>query len=262
MKSMFFRRAVGRAHSLTSCILVATMLVAYPVASATKDEQRKKEAFRELQLGYVALEAGEFESAMLHYSRAYDLADGDEQKFNAAFGLGSGALELARLDEARQAFDEAHGLRPDEVSATYLLGVTCRRQGELDVAVTYLAEAAVRDPNLTQALVELGIAYGGLERHADAEKVCREALGKEPDNTEARLGLAVALFHQDENDEAVVQFREVLARDSENIRAHYGLGLALIFAGDREGAIEEIVFLNAHAPELGADLHRWVFPDS
>ena len=259
---MFILRTADRAHRLTLGIVVVAMLVSLPVVWATTEEERKKEAFRELQLGFVALEAGEFESAILHYTRAHELADGDEQRFNAAFGLGSGALELGRLEEARQAFDEAHGLRPDEVSATYLLGVTCRRQGELDLAVTYLAEAAVRDPGFTQALVDLGIAYGALERHADAEKVCRRVLEKEPDNTEARLGLAVALFHQDENDAAVVQFREVLAQDPESIRAHYGLGLALIFAGDRDGAIEEIVFLNAHAPELGADLHQWVFPDS
>jgi len=34
---------------------------------------------------------------------------------------------------------------------------------------TYLAEAAARDPEQAQALVELGIAYGVQERHDDAE---------------------------------------------------------------------------------------------
>ena len=258
---MSIRFAVGRAHTLTSSLLLAGLLASLPVAWASNDGQRKKEAFRELQMGYLALEEGEFESAMGHYGRAREIAEGNEQKFNAAFGFGSGALELGRLDEARRAFEEAHTLRPDEVGATYLLGVTCRRQGELDAAVEYLAEAAVRDPEFTQALVELGIAYGALERHADAEKVCREALAKDPKNTEARLGLAVALFHQDENEAAIGQFREVLERDPTSVRAHYGLGLALAFAGDRDGAVEEIVYLNKHAPKLGADLHRWVFPD-
>ncbi len=117
-----------------------------------------------------------------------------------------------------------------------MLGVTSRRQGHLDAAVTYLAEAAVRDPDLMQALVELGIAYAALERHADAERVCREVLAKDPENIEARIGLAVALYHQDEYVAAVRAFRKALELDPDNLRAHYGLGLALVFAGDTRSA--------------------------
>jgi len=261
MKSTFSRCAVGRAFSLRSCLFVAAILAVVPVGWTTPAGEQR-EAFRELQLGYVALEEGEFESAVHHYQRARELAVGIEEKFSAVFGLGSAFLQLGQLDEAREVFEEAHALKPGEVAATYMLGVTCRRLGEMDAAVIYLAEAAARDPDLTQALVELGIAYGALERHADAEKVCREVLVSDPENIEAHLGLAVALFHQDENEDAVSQFREVLELDPDSVRAHYGLGLALVFAGDREGAIEEVVYLNSHAPELGDDLYQWVFPDS
>lgn len=239
---------------------MSLILAIVPAVNGTSEEPPPN-AFRELQLGYLALDRGEFESAMSHYARARDLASGEEQRFNAVFGLGSAALEIGRLDEARSAFEEAHELRPAEAGATLMLGVTCRRQGDLDLAVTYLAEAAVRDSDLTQALVELGIAYAAQERHADAERVCREALVKDPDNIEARIGLAVALFHQDENEAAAVEFREALELDPDDLRAHYGLGLALAFSGDSEGAIEEIIYLNSRSPELAADLHRWVYPD-
>lgn len=241
-------------------LVVALMAVLTGVASAST-ESDSKESFRQLQLGYVALDSGDFEAAMEHYSRARDIAHGDEQLFNALFGLGSAALEIDRLEVARGALESAHELRPGEVGATYLLGLTCRRQGELSSAVTYLADAAVRDPEFTQALVELGIAYGVLERHADAERVCREVLKQEPDNLEAMLGLAVALFHQDKNEAAVDQFRLVLELEPENIRAHYGLGLALVFANDRSGAIEELRYLNEHAPELADELHDWIYPN-
>ena len=251
----------GRHRGFSLGIVVLVILAAAPVVRAELGGQ-ENEAFRELQLGYVALDQRDFESAIGHYTKARDLASGDEQRFNALFGLGSVALELGRLDEARVVFEEAHALKPGEVAATYMLGVTCRRLGEMDAAVTYLAEAAARDPDLTQALVELAIAYGALERHADAEKVCREVLVSDPENIEAQLGLAVALFHQDKNEDAVSQFREILELDPDSVRAHYGLGLALVFAGDREGAIEEVVYLNSHAPELGDDLYQWVFPDT
>ena len=240
-------------------MVVILVLAAAPFAWAGMEE-RAKDAFRELQLGYVALDEGDFESAIVHYERARDLSLGDEQRYNALFGLGSAALELERLGQARAIFDEAHELKPGEVECTFMLGVTCRRQGDLSEAVTYLAEAAARDPEFTQAFVELGITYGAMERHADAQRICQEVLTRDPENIEARLGLAVALFHQDDNAAAVREFREVLNRDPENIRAHYGYGLALIFEGDREGAKKEIIYLNTHAPELGSDLYEWVFP--
>jgi len=247
------------ARSFRLSVVVVLIVVTAPVVWAGMDE-RAKEAFRELQLGYVALDEADFEAALVHYEKARDLSLGDEQRYNALFGMGSACLELGRLDQARAIFDEAHDLKPGEVECTYLLGVTCRRQGDLNEALTYLAEAAARDPEFTQAFVELGITYGALERHADAQRICQEILSKDPDNVEARLGLAVALFHQDDNAAAVREFREVLDRDPENIRAHYGHGLALIFAGDREGAKKEIIYLNSHAPELGSDLYEWVFP--
>ena len=240
-------------------VIVFMILATAPLIWAGMEE-RAKEAFRELQLGYVAMDGGDFETALVHYENARDLSLGDEQRYNALFGLGSAALELGRLDQARGIFDEAHELKPGEVECTFMLGVTCRRQGDLSNAVTYLAEAAARDPEFTQAFVELGIAYGALERHADAQRICQDVLKTDPENIEARLGLAVALFHQDDYAAAVSEFREVLDRDPENIRAHYGHGLALFFEGDREGAKNEIIYLNSHAPELGSDLYEWVFP--
>jgi len=247
------------ARAVLSAITLIAILASAPPVSAGMDE-RAKEAFRELQLGYVALDEGDWETAIVHYEKARDLALGDEQRYNALFGLGSAVLELGRFDQARAVFEEAHELKPGEVECTFMLGVTCRRQGDLKNAVTYLAEAAARDPEFTQAFVELGITYGALDRHADAQRICQEALRNDPENTEARLGLAVALYHQDDYAAAILQFREVLDRDPENIRAHYGLGLALFFDGDREGAKKEIIYLNSRAPDLGSDLYEWVFP--
>jgi tetratricopeptide (TPR) repeat protein len=218
-------------------------------------------AFRELQLGYVALDEKDFGAAYRHYRRAEEIARGDEQRFNALFGLGTAAFELELFVEARSAFERAHEMRPDEPETTYMLGVTCRRQGDLETAIRYLAEAFARDEDLTGALVELGIAYGLLERHADAERVCREVVKREPDNVEARLGLAVALFHLDENEAAVGEFRQVLDHNPGNVRAHYGLGLALLYSGDRSGALDELNYLNEHAPALADDLYSWLYPN-
>jgi tetratricopeptide (TPR) repeat protein len=250
-------RAFGGALVAAIAAFVVMALASGVRAQATTDS---KASFRQLQLGYVALDAGDFDAAIEHYSQALDLAKGDEQRFNALFGLGSAALEIERFDDAREALEAAHELRPNEVRATFLLGLTCRLQGDYDRAVIYLAEAAVRDPELTQAMVELAIAYGALERHRDAERVCREVLEREPDNLDALLGLAVALYHQDKNRDAVVQFRRVLELDPENVRAHYGLGLALYYAGDRDGAMDEVAYLEKRAPDLAAELEEVVSP--
>ena len=243
-------------------LLVLVLAMGFPTSSsATGDAQAAPDAFRELQLGYVAFDAGDFEGAMSHYAKALEGARGVEQRFNALLGLGSAAFELERYDEAMAAFEEAHSLKPGEVGATFSLGVTCRKMGELERAVTLLAEAAIREPGQVDPLVELGIAYGALGRHRDAERVCRDALDIDPDHVEARLGLAVALFHQDLNAEAAVEFRRVLERQPDNPRAHYGLGLALLYAGDRQGAVDEIIELEKLSPKLSDELHGWVFPD-
>ena len=247
---------------LIRCVVVLVVAGAVPAAGVAQSTQEEATTgFRALQLGYLALDAGDFESALDHYARARELAEGDAQRFNALLGYGSAALELDRLDDARQALEQAHRLAPEEASSTMLLGVVCRRQGDLDLAVTLLAEAAAADPGMPQALIELGIAYGALGKHAAQERVCRDALALEPDSLDARLGLAVALYHQDEFDAAATEFRTVIEQDPENLRAHYGLGLALLYSGDREGAIGEIVFLNPRSPELAADLQRWVYPE-
>jgi tetratricopeptide (TPR) repeat protein len=248
---------IGRVWSV--CAVVTVSVVASWVAAAA--DVSPTTAVRELQLGYVAFDRGDFESAMAHYRSALDLAKGVEQRFNANLGLGSAAFELGRLDEARTALEEAHRLKPAEAGATFTLGVVCRRLGDLDRAAQLLAEAAVRAPDMTVAFVELGIVYGAMGRHAEAERVCREAIELEPDNLEARLGLAVALFHQDEHEPAVTEFETILASEPGNIRAHYGLGLALLYSGDRDGAINQLVYLKEHAPDLADELYGWVFPD-
>jgi tetratricopeptide (TPR) repeat protein len=230
------------------------------ISDASQDEQAQN-SFRALQLGYVALDAGDFDGAMHHYQRALDLAETREHRFNALLGYGSAAYELGRYDQARQVLEQAHAIKPEDAETTFTLGVVCRRLGELETALTYLSEAAVRDPTSIPALVEMGIAYGELERHEDAERVCRRALALDEGNIEARLGLAVALYHQDKNDQAAAVFREVLEAEPDNVRAHFGLGLALLFSGDREGAIREVVFLNKHSRELADELHEWIFPD-
>ncbi|MCU0304284.1 MAG: tetratricopeptide repeat protein [Thermoanaerobaculales bacterium] len=253
--------APGRRGSRAlAAVGAVVLLVGAGRAIAESSSSASAEAFRQLQLGYVALDRGDLAAAMEHYARAEELAVGDEQRFQAALGLGSTALELDRPDEARAALERAHRFRPQESGATFLLGVACRRQGDAETAVRYLAEAAAREPGMTSALVELGIAYGALDRHADAERVCRAALELEPDNLEAGLGLAVALYHQDEVEDAAVQFRRVLELDPGNLRAHYGLGLALLYSGDRQGALEELRALSSAAPDLASDLHGRLFP--
>lgn len=255
------RATVSFGRAFLAPALVVAVLASPPTLAQTGAEETPTTAFRALQLGYLALEANELESAMAYYSTARELAVGDSQRFNAELGLGSAALELGRLAEAREALERAHDLKPGETGATYLLGVTCRRQGAYELAVSYLAEAAVREPDPVPALVELGIAYGALGRHQDAERVCRRAIADDPDNVDARLGLAVALFHQDENDAALKEFREVLERDPDNLRGHLGLGLALHFAGDRDGALAELSYLRERAPQLAEQLHGWIYPD-
>ncbi|HSN54011.1 MAG TPA: hypothetical protein VLT32_05040, partial [Candidatus Sulfomarinibacteraceae bacterium] len=83
-----------RLDALGLVALAAALVLASATGSASDGApaQPTPTAFRELQLGYLAIEAGDPEAAMGHYAAALERARGDEQRFNALLGLGSAAL--------------------------------------------------------------------------------------------------------------------------------------------------------------------------
>jgi tetratricopeptide (TPR) repeat protein len=213
-----------------------------------------------LKRGYLASERGEHAEAHTHFLTALDLASTSELRFQAYVGLGSADAALGRLDDARQNFDRALEIKPDNAATLFSLGLVAKRQGKLQEAATFFASAAVRDPSLGEALVELGVVYEILGRHQEAADACWRAVSVLPRDEGALLCLGVARYHLGLYEGAEQAFAAVVEQNPGSPRARYGLGLCRLYQDDLEGAMLEYRALKPLDPELASDLLSRMYP--
>lgn len=213
-----------------------------------------------LKRGYLASERGDHEEAFTHYQKALEFASTSELRFQAHVGLGSASAALGRLDDARQNFERALEIRPDNAEVLFSLGLVAKRQGELEEAATCFANAAVRDPSLGEALVELGVVYEVLGRHQEAVDACWRAVSVIPDDEGALLCLGVARYQLGLYEGADQAFEAVIEQNPDSSRARYGLGLSRLYQDDLEGAMAEYRALKPLDAELAGDLLLRIYP--
>src|SRR5215510_7317245 len=97
------------------------------------------------------------------------LAHAQREEADVYVARGILAYEEKRYEDALAAFREALTLAPDHPDALYYSGLTLTAMGRLEEAVTVLELARRQSPDDSQILFQLGAAYFGLERYADAE---------------------------------------------------------------------------------------------
>jgi Flp pilus assembly protein TadD len=125
--------------------------------------------------GAVALERGDAESALSHFTAATALAGGSELPWNA---LGGTELRRGNYRNALEAFDRTLTVDPECALAVNNRGVALWRLGRLREAAEAFDEAVRLDAGAAEFWVNLGIARS----HAAAEKLAQRAF-----ETAARL---------------------------------------------------------------------------
>ena len=240
-----------------AAVLLITVGPAFagPKDTDSNQEQGRSPSLDALKRGYLASEQGEHEVAYNHYQNALESASTSELRFQAYVGLGSAAAALGRLDEAREQFEQALALRPDNAETLFSLGLVAKEQNRFQEAASLFANAAVRNPALSEAMVELGVVYEILGRHEEAADACWRAVTVSPEDQGALLCLGVARFHLGLYEGASQAFEAVIELNPDSPRARYGLGLAKIYMDDNEGAIAEYVALKPLDPDLAKDLY-------
>lgn len=237
------------------------LLVAVASPCSAQSEFGSGSTLENLRRGYGAMEEGDYEAALVHYTAAAERTGAPELRFQAYLGVGSATSALARTDEARTAYEKALAIKPGDPDALYSLGLVAKDQGRHEEAVALFADAAVRDPGFSAALTQLGIVYEILGRHEQAADACWRAYSASSEDLEALVCLGVARYHLELYGEAGQSFTAVLAKDPENARARYGLGLCKVYGDDRDGAIQEYVKLKKLDLDLARDLYERIFPD-
>jgi len=169
-----------------------------------------------------------------------------------------GALGLAyeannMWQEARDAYDNAVRLDPDDPLWRYHLAVVSLSAGEFDRSQALLERVVKEKPDFPAALHRLGLILMQQDELDRAEQVCERARRLMPDQPAAHVGLASVYIRQQKYAEAMPLLKEALALDPNFKTAHYQLGLAYRGLGRRDAAAEEL--------RLGANAIPIYLPD-
>jgi len=141
-----------------------------------------------------------------------------------------------KLREAEAIFRNILAQRPDEVRASYglgLLALEARHPSAIDLISTALPFAG----DHSEILNNLGSAYQSQGRSREAVEWYRKALAITPNSAGIMSNLAHALVTLEEREEAEAMCRQAIAIDPKNASAYNNLGTA-IKAGERHGEAE------------------------
>ena len=126
-------------------------------------------------------------------------------------GYGAGRAGATRL--ARLLFLFAHKISPDHFQALRFSAWCLRESGDPSGAIAYYRKLLKLYPSFVDGRVELGFAFGDVERYPEAIEQFEQALDHAPQDAEARRGLAAMLLSINHSAD-VISVCEELLRDS------------------------------------------------
>jgi len=126
-------------------------------------------ALEDWQAGYDAENAGEFDLAIHHYTRAIQSGDLTQSGLARVFrSRGNSHYADGAEAEALKDYDTAISLDPGYVMAYVSRGVVYHRQGQYERAIADYDEAIRIDPSYALAYADRGGAFEQLERFEEA----------------------------------------------------------------------------------------------
>jgi tetratricopeptide (TPR) repeat protein len=126
---------------------------------------------------------------------------------------GLAAMAAGREAEAREAFEAALGLDPDNLLAFNDLGLLALRAGDASRAERYFRNVLSRDERAETTANNLGLALGYQNRFEEAAQAFRQALSVRPSFTMARFNLAFVLHQQGASREALADLERVQSEE-------------------------------------------------
>ncbi len=192
------------------------------------------------------------------------------------------AWNQGRYGEAREAYLRALTQDPASVRSSYRLGVLAAWDGNLDSALTYLAQARAADPadpdvrvmqatvlswagDYAQSLVKWDsvialypnrldgltgkartLSWDG--RAAEADSLYRDVLERDPTNADALNGTAQLAYWSGKAAEAIAGYQRALSYRPDDVTAHLGLSQVYRSVGRQRDALAEADSAVALAP--------------
>ncbi|MBF0560981.1 MAG: tetratricopeptide repeat protein [Alphaproteobacteria bacterium] len=142
-----------------------------------------------------------------------------------------------RLEKAVEGYEQALALEPNLPDALNNLGVAYLAQGRLGDAIARYEQALHLRPDYPDALNNLGLALVGQSNTSGAIARYEQAIRVKPDYAEAFNNLGAALHEQGKLDDAILRYEQALRIRPDYREAINNLGLALTEQGRFDGAI-------------------------
>jgi len=206
--------------------------------------------------GHLYSEQKEYHQALAEFEKAYKLDPGlAGLQFQRAVVLD----QLGRSDEGLEVLKTLISIKPDADSLN-LLADLARRQGDLNLAIQSLRQAAMLAPEkevnyldfsticmdyenypLALQAADIGLAHAPgsyrlqvqkaailekLGRYGEAEKIVQKASNLQEDNSVALLSLAIIQTHAGELQDAINTLSSAIKKFPSNSQMHYYLGVA------------------------------------
>jgi tetratricopeptide (TPR) repeat protein len=166
------------------------------------------------------------------------LADALVEESHAAEAKNEYQEASGELEEARQHFEEALWIMPDNVEALINLGTLLTGHGDPADAIPLYERALKVNPDLAATYYDLGNALHATGDGAGAMENYRKAIQIDPAYAGAHNNLGNLLAENGRKDEAVAQFRLAVECDPHFVQAYINLGNTLLGQGRIAEAVE------------------------
>lgn len=167
---------------------------------------------------------------------------------NRGASLGNRAL----TEQAREHFERALAIRPDQVKAYHHLGYIHAIKGEYTEAAEAYEKYLTRYPNDADALTNMGATLMALHRHREALEVLQRAATIKPNNPFVNSNLGYALGETGRPTEALQYFRRAIAIQWDMVHPWFGLARFLNETGQHDAALTAHGILRMFDPMMAS----------
>lgn len=133
------------------------------------------------------------------------------------------ATAQGKVDQARQLYLQALGLKSNSPDIHYGLAASCFLLGDLDSAAYHFSEVIRLDPMRPGAYVNLGAVLNRLGEPSEAAQILLRGLQIDPNRAEGHYNLGLVFRQLGEFDKAEAAYLEAARLNPKMIDAHYNL---------------------------------------
>ncbi|MEO9320329.1 MAG: tetratricopeptide repeat protein [Nitrososphaera sp.] len=208
--------------------------------SPIQDRADKITVLREMAA--TSIQNTDYRSARVFYDKILDLQPRDVDSLvgkGRSLYLEAGTLsEQGKYQEARECFERALALNPDNTTANTWNARTHNMLGKYQEAINFYNKAIALEPNSYDAIGEKAYALNMLGKYQEAIECFDKAIALEPEFSLAVWGKGEALRGLGKYQEAIKLYDKAIALEPEFSLAVWGKGEALRGLGKYQEAIE------------------------